>query len=277
MVDRPVPRTPADAAPPRPAATVLLLRDAPAGPVEVLMLRRHRRSGFAARAWVFPGGVIDPADAALPPDRWQGIAPVALTGRYRLPAAQVLAMHVGGVRETFEEAGVLLALHADGRPVDQTSAALAAARRATNAGDTDAFTRLLVDHDLVADLAALTYWLRWVTPIAEPRRYDTCFFVARVPDGADPAHDEVETVSTRWVTAADALADDDFEVIYPTAVTLRQLVAFDHVEEVVHAATSQPHVRSVMPHVITDAGGNHTGILHPDDPDYPHDLYGPTR
>src|SRR3712207_1203169 len=93
---------------PWPAATVILARDAAEGGLEVFMVRRHGRSGFAASAWVFPGGTVDAADRTLGPDRWRGIAPAAMAERFRLAPDGVLGVHVAAARELFEEAGVLL-------------------------------------------------------------------------------------------------------------------------------------------------------------------------
>lgn len=155
----------------RMAATVILVRDGEDGS-EVCLLRRHRRSGFAADAWVFPGGVVDDADRRLERRLWDGIEPHRLTQRFGLSADLVLGLHVAAVRETWEEAGVLLARgragHPDGAPGP--------------AARTD-LRRWLHDRGLVLDLGALEYWSRWVTPRAEPRRYDACFFLAAAPPG----------------------------------------------------------------------------------------------
>ncbi len=264
---------------PWPAATVILGRDGAHG-LEVFMVRRHGRSGFAASAWVFPGGTIDDADAGLDAAQWRGIDPDALAERFRLPAAEVLGAHVAAARELFEEAGVLLAAHRDGRVPDLGAPELvrARARLAARGSTAQEFADFLAEHDLVLDLGALDYWSRWVTPQAEPRRYDTCFFLAAFPEGQMPAHDAVETVESAWVRPAAALADTGFPVIFPTERTLQDLAGLASLEAAQRAARARPDVRSVMPHITVDAEGRYTGILHPDDPGYPHDLYqGATR
>ena len=262
----------------RPAATVLVLRDSPQG-VEVLMLRRHARSGFAADAWVFPGGTVDDADRTLDPACWRGIEPETLAQRFDATADEVLGFHVAAVRETFEEAGLLLAAHVDGTPVDlddpdvQAQRALLNDRGRAGAGE---FSGWLVDKGLVAHLDTLTYLSRWVTPTFEKRRYDTCFFVANAPAEQVADHDRIETTGQRWITPADALAAyrrHEMLLIYPTILTLHRLEGASDVAEVIAGAAAQPEVRSVQPHVVVDDDGNPARILHPDEPDYPHQLY----
>ncbi len=272
MAERTVPTTPAEAPPTRPAATVLLLRDAASGGMEVLMLRRHARSGFAARAWVFPGGVVDPMDADLPAGCWSGIDPEALAERFDLSSRETFAMYAAAVRETFEEAGVLLATDRDGGPPDVPADALAAMRRDLNDREVEAdWHGFLVRHGLVLDLGAMTYWLRWVTPIQEPKRYDTAFFLARLPAGAEPAHDEVETTETCWVDPS--ALEEGFEVIFPTWKTLQWMAGHPSVDALVDHAAGQAQVPPVQPHILVDDDGAYTGILLPDDDAYPHEVY----
>lgn len=262
--------SPAQPVTPWPAATVILARDGDGGP-EVFMVRRHGRSGFAASAWVFPGGTVDGADRMLDRRRWRGIDPPALAVRFRLPADEVLGMHVAAVRELFEEAGVLLAAHPGGATPDLGSPALLEERRrlASRGATAEDFAGFLDAEDLVLDLGALDYWSRWVTPAVEPRRYDTCFFLATFPEGQNPAHDAVETVQGEWVRPAAALADADFAVIFPTERTLRDLSGHRTVADARDSARAQVDVASWMPHVIVGDDGRYTGILHPDDPGHP--------
>jgi 8-oxo-dGTP pyrophosphatase MutT (NUDIX family) len=261
----------------RPAATVIVVRDGDtaAGPPQVLMLRRHARSGFAADAWVFPGGVVDAEDRALGDSRWRGIDPVALADRFADPPELVLGYHVAAVRETFEEAGLLLARHGDGRAPDVTRPEYVALRERLGSRDQQVdWAGWLRDEDLVLDLGALTYFSRWVTPQREPKRYDTAFFIAVAPGGQIAAHDEVEVTDQRWTTPAAALEAfhaGDLHLIFPTIKTLEALAAFGSAAELVAQAERTPEIRKVQPHVeVTDEGWR---ILHPDDPDFPHELY----
>ena len=265
--------TASTAATPRLAATTILGRDVAGGPPEILLVRRHRRSGFAASAWVFPGGVLDARDGELDAARWHGIDPDALAPRFRLNPRDVLAMHVAAVRETFEEAGLLLAQRREGGAVDVLDPRVVEVRRAMMQRGSDVdFGAFLAEHDLVLDLGRLTYWARWLTPFAEPRRYDTCFFLARAPADQQAAHDAIETVDLRWTTAQAALEADDLPVIYPTQRTLEELAPHARLEDLLAVAEARGEVRSVQPHVVVE-DGRFVGILHPDEPGYPHDLY----
>lgn len=260
----------------RDAATVVVLREgrAGAGP-EVCLLRRHARSGFAADAWVFPGGTLDAADGVIDPARWRGVDPDALAARFGDPSERVLAAHVAAARETFEEAGLLLARHADGSAVDLTDPELQALRTGLADRETATdFNGWLADTGLVLDLDALTYWSRWITPACEPKRFDTRFFLARAPDGQIAAHDRVETTGQRWMTPQDALdahAAGQLHVIYPTVKNLEEMVGRASVDDLVADADARPEVPRVLPHVEeTDDG---LRVLHPDHPEYPYERY----
>jgi 8-oxo-dGTP pyrophosphatase MutT (NUDIX family) len=262
----------------RNAATVIVLRDDPAGgPFQVLMLRRHKRSGFAADAWVFPGGVVDPEDAALPVQRWTGIDPEALAARFKLDGAAVLAFHVAAIRETFEEAGLLLARRGDGTTPDLVDPALLALRRAMADRSSDvSFNAWLDEHDLILDLGALTYLSHWVTPTAESRRYDARFFLARLPSTQVAGHDHLEITDQRWVNPAaalEALHADQMPMIFPTIKTLQELAPHASVQAVIDAALNQPSIRRIQPHAELDENGRFVRVLHPDDEDFPSHRY----
>ncbi len=262
----------------RQAATVVVLREGAGGRPELLLLRRHRRSGFAADAWVFPGGVVDADDRTLASDRWRGIDPAALAERFRADPQDVLGFHVGAARETFEESGLLLASHRDGRDAGVVVAAVRRAREALaeRTAHAGAFAQWLRAERLVLDLDRLTYLSRWVTPTAEPRRYDACFFLAPAPPGQVAAIDRVETTDQRWTTPAAALDEHRagrLLLMYPTVRTLADLTAHDTVDGAIAAASAQPAVRSVLPHAEVDATGRVTRIVHPDEPEYPHARY----
>lgn len=266
----------ADAATPRDAATVIVLRDAVDG-FEVFMLRRHSRSGFAADMWVFPGGVVDPADGALPPHRWTGLDPEQHTARFGMDGQMVLAFHVAAARETFEEAGLLLARHPDGTAPDLNDPALLHLRQdLADRTKKVNFGAWLEEQDLVLDLSGLTYHSHWVTPAVEPRRYDTRFFIARVPPDQVARYDRMETTDQQWVApsaALDAMNRGEMKLIYPTIKTLAALAEFDSIDAVVAAADAQPSIRRIQPHAELDDDGRFVRVLHPDDPEFPTRLY----
>lgn len=208
----------------REAATVMLVRDAPG--LEVFMLRRNLASTFVPGAYVFPGGQVDPDDAsprAL--RRAPGFDPAAADAIVGTTAAA--RFWIAAVRESFEEAGVLVARsRVGGRPLDEAADhdALAADRVRLLRGDTD-LPAVLDAHDAVLDLDALVPFGRWITPVGAPKRFDTWFFVAPAPVGHAYAHDDGEMVASEWVHPDDALARaraGDIELIYPT---IRSLLA----------------------------------------------------
>jgi 8-oxo-dGTP pyrophosphatase MutT (NUDIX family) len=246
---------------PRPSSTVILLRDEPGDePFSVLMLERHGSIAFPG-AHAFPGGVVDPADAE--------------EGGATLPAAQcwarpeegdcppsALRYWVAAVRELFEEVGILLATR-DGKPFDgSTGTELAGLRARVLAGEP--FGRLLAEAGLVPATDRLFYFARWITPIVNPRRWDTRFLVARTPPGAEALVDGTETVSCTWLTPRAGLRAYEagqITLIPPTVRTLDDLARFASVDAVLEDARRRV-VRAVTPEVFADGGVS--GIRYPD-------------
>ena len=213
-------------APLRSAATVLLLRDSPHG-LEVLMTRRAMTASFAPGAYVFPGGGIDAADAQ------------AHTQARRRPGQSDLHLtqSIAAIRESFEELGVLLARHADGRWADAGD--IAAMDRTRAFADQCLARGLQLAADQVHVLA------HWITDRDLPRRFDVPFLVARMPEGQTPVADEREQFEPVWVRPADALARHEagqFFIIFPTIRTLERLKAYGTVQDVMDAcaATEEP-------------------------------------
>ena len=214
------------------AATVLLLRELD-GELEVLMMRRGAGLAFMAGMWVFPGGRVDPADAApsmrkrVPPEAREGCCGRLCTAEGDpLGEDDALALRVAACRETFEEAGVLLARDRDGAPCDARRMARLQAARATVAGDASAFAALLEQEDLYLDLAPLVYWSHWITPSLEPRRFDTRFFAAAIPPDLVASADHGELTGHAWIRPAvvhDAIERREIRVVPPTLLTLEDL------------------------------------------------------
>jgi 8-oxo-dGTP pyrophosphatase MutT (NUDIX family) len=216
---------------PRLAATVLLLRDSPrpragGATLEVWLMERSRAVGFMARAWVFPGGRVDPADAETPFE-----APFACG-----PAAA----WIGAVREVREEAGVRL------------------------------------------DPSRLRPWSRWITPEIEPRRYDTWFYAAALPEGQEAVADGGEAAQGAWFAPEDAVARIEagtLPVAPPTLRTLGELVEHRTVAE----ALARPiHTPPICPRFWKDEAAGALWVLLPGDPGHPVDdpgsaVRGPTR
>ena len=255
---------------PRPAATVVVLRDGPAGP-EVFMVRRHEGTAFMGGAHVFPGGRVDAADRDAD-DTWcDGMAHAAsqLDG---LPPADAVAYHVAAARELFEEAGVLLARHPDGDFVSLAGAADHERLKRDRGRVHDATTtlRAVIERErLRLALDALVLFAHWVTPPIDSRQFDTRFFMTRIPPHQTPAHDDTETTHSLWARPADAIAQagrDEIVLPPPTWSTLRELEPFESVKEALAWARRRTVIRR-MPKAIEQDG--HRMLLLPGDPLHP--------
>jgi 8-oxo-dGTP pyrophosphatase MutT (NUDIX family) len=254
---------------PREAATVMLVRDDP--DLQVFMLRRNLNADWVGGAFVFPGGAVDPGDrsaaiVARCPDRSDADASAHLG-----QAAGGLGFWVAGVRETFEEAGVLLARSAmTGALVDPSEPRLETLRAELNAGSLT-FETMLESEDLLLDVGGMQVFSHWITPEGNHRRYDTWFFVAAAPEGHAYAHDEGETVASTWIRPADALVASDrgeLQLIFPTRKSIEALGRFEHASELLDAVARATDVPpATQPRIVLHADGGHRLVL-PDDPDY---------
>ena len=248
-------RSPEEAAVAKPAATVVLVREGADGP-EVLLLRRNRATGFVPGAWVFPGGRVDAADGedALA-ERWDGLTREGAAGRLGLgadarPAA--IAYYGAAVREAVEETGLWPGVVGGGG----TDGALGRAREALLGGG-HPFAEVLEALDARLDGAAVEYIAHWVTPVVEPRRYDTRFFAAKVPPGAGAVHDEREMTAALWLTPRAALERHRrgrLPMIFPTIRTLEDLHDFATVEELLAYYRGRAIPR-VQPELVRTATG----------------------
>ncbi|MFD8971559.1 MULTISPECIES: NUDIX hydrolase [Streptomyces] len=227
---------------PRRAATVLLLRDAAAGP-DVHMLRRRASMAFAGGAYAYPGGGVDPRDEQ--PVRWAGPSLAVWAARLGFDegdAAQAQAVVCAAVRETFEEAGVLLAGGtADTVVGDTTGEDWERDREALVARELS-FADFLDRRGLVLRSDLLGAWARWITPEFEQRRYDTWFFVAALPAGQRTRDVSGEADRTVWIRPAEAAAGYDrgeLMMMPPTISTLRTLEPYGTAAEALGAAGDQ--------------------------------------
>jgi 8-oxo-dGTP pyrophosphatase MutT (NUDIX family) len=253
---------------PRPAATVITVRDAING-YEILMLRRNLNSDFVGGAYVFPGGGVDAADASPAAERLAfGLNDVEASRRLGLESGG-LAYYVACLRELFEEAGLLIACDADGGPVQLTDEdsirRFAAHRRGVNDGTLN-FIDMMVLEGLLLDLRALEYVAHWVTPVGPPRRFDTRFFVALAPTDQVATHDAGETVADQWIRPLDALATHargELEMILPTIRNLQLIAHLGSSRDVLDYARSLENIAKVEPQIVT--GNGEVQILLPGD------------
>lgn len=199
------------------AATVILLRDGDASP-EVFLLRRHAASIFMAGAYVFPGGRVDPFDYSLS---------VQLVDD---PSAPDLGLRAAAARETFEESGVLLARNTDGSPI-ATEALRTPRAKQVRHDLQDRNTEIdwadwLGEEGFVLSLSELLFTSWWVTPPGNPRRFDTRFYLAALPEGQHAWHDGVEMTDSFWMApheAADSATRGEVMIVPPTLQNLRAL------------------------------------------------------
>ena len=189
---------------PRPAATILLLREAVAA-TEVFMLQRTASAVFLPGAFVFPGGALDPDDASeRAARRMRGLDDAQASARLGIPSGG-LAYWVAAARECFEEAGILLARDEKDAPVDPDRAAsFEHLREPMNAGPI-LFSDFLEKENLYIPAQEIAYYSHWITAPGRPRRFSTRFFVACAPAGQQGAHDRSETVHSVWVSPREAL------------------------------------------------------------------------
>ena len=247
---------------PRPAATVLLVRDADRG-VEVFLMRR---SGFGmfGGLHVFPGGKVDPSDHTLH-ERGVTSAPDDPNASATLGLAHGgLGYWVACIRECFEEAGVLLATDREGRPVrladDAVRTRFERWRARLNGGDTGALAAMCAEESLRLATDQLAYVSHWITPIDQPARFDTRFFVARAPRGQEALHDGHETVDSEWMRPEDALARfraGDLQMISPTFTNLEAIAGFDSTEDLLASKreVDPATIPTILPRVRRSEGG----------------------
>jgi 8-oxo-dGTP pyrophosphatase MutT (NUDIX family) len=234
---------------PRPAATIMPLRDSPDG-YEILMLRRNVNIEFMGGAYVFPGGALDPQDADADDVVFGGTDEEA-SFRLNLDRGG-LAYFVASLRELFEEGGLLVACDENGAPAsldDEARERLADARRDLNARQGDFLGMLRAEH-LLLDVRSLEYLAHWITPPGRSRRFDTRFFAVRAPKGQIAMHDEGETVANRWLTPKGAFAAHErgeIQLMLPTRRNLEAIAHLNTVDEVLAYAHGLESIPTVAP------------------------------
>lgn len=231
-----------DGVTPAAAATVVVVREGPSGP-EVLLVQRHRATAFMGGAFVFPGGRVEPSDGdeALVA-RVDGLDVARAEAGLGEPGLGPLAcaLFVAAIRETLEEAGVLLSA----APAD------APALRAALAGGST-FGALVMERGLRLAADRLVPLARWVTPAVERKRFDARFFLAKVAASEVASHDAHETVASRWMRPADAVAAHlaaEIDLPPPTLRTMELLSVHASADAILDAAraTTPPFVRPVF-------------------------------
>jgi 8-oxo-dGTP pyrophosphatase MutT (NUDIX family) len=256
----------AEIVPPRDAATVILLRDTPHGP-EVYVLRRQATMAFASGQYVFPGGSVDPRDESIDvgwvgpgPDYWGKV----FTASEPLARAVVCA----AIRETFEESGVLLAGPDADTVVADTSGPDWEADRVALIERELSFAEFLSRRGLVLRADLVVPWSHWITPEFEPRRFDTRFLVAALPEGQVTREFGEEADQVEWVrpdAAIQRFSAGDMAIMPPTLISLAEIGEFATVAAAM-AASADREIVPIQPHVVDK--GDDMFLVLPGDPGY---------
>jgi len=240
---------------PRNAATVVLMRPGPAGP-QIYLLRRQTSMAFAGGMCVFPGGGVDPRDFDHE-IAWAGLAPQVWGAQLGTDGATARALVCAAVRETFEESGVLLAGESAETIVADTTGDEWEDDRAGLEARELAFTEFLDRRKLVLRTDLLGVWAAWLTPVFEPRRYRTWFFVADLPEGQRTRDVSTESDQVTWLPALQAVSEVESQqllMLPPTYLTCLEVGQYADPAGVLEAA----HGRSVemfMPEVVQNDEG----------------------
>ena len=234
---------------PRPSATVLIVRDTPAG-LEIFMVVRDRQVDLASGAVVFPGGKVDADDRS------------AAWGALVAPKAPDRAYWIAAVRETFEESGLLIAA-TGGRVIAAADATRIAASLRTPLLDANVkFSQLMTEKGLSPALDLMAPFAHWVTPLQVAKRFETHFFLIAALDGQDAVHDGREAVSSFWMRPQDLLAEAAAgrqTLVPPTRLNLEMLAESRTVAEAMAAARARTIV-TVMPEMTKIDGGMRLSI-----------------
>ena len=237
------------------ASTVLLVRDGKDG-VEVLLQERSGKSKSFGGMFVFPGGKVDLPDADHQYEaKYSRDTDKDASAKLGVPKFG-LAYWMGGIRECFEEAGILLAYDAQGEIVSfddpATKSRFVAHREALNAGELTLLD-ICQQEQLTLATDQMYYYSHWVTPISQSRRFDTRFFVCKAPGYQEPIIDNHEVVSQCWINPAEAIRrhhEEEFQIFFPTIKNLEGISEYANVEYLlkgVAAITNFPRILPVRP------------------------------
>tara|TARA_B100002052_G_C15777957_1_gene550143 strand:- start:191 stop:1024 length:834 start_codon:yes stop_codon:yes gene_type:complete len=242
------------------AATVMLVRDSDQG-LETFMLRRNSKSKFVPGQFVFPGGAVDVNDQLIAStERISAGFDDSKASNLLNVESGGLAYWIAAIRECFEEAGALLA-QIDGKDLSlsdpETNERFQGHRAAVYRGDLT-MTELCRLEGLQLNFDELRYVSHWITPAGPPRRFDTRFFIARLPSGQRPAHDGGETVDSCWVTPKQAMElhqAGEFQMIMPTIANLEPLIGIETVEEAMSWADGLSDIPEILPAISLSENG----------------------
>lgn len=234
------------------ASTVILVRDGATG-VEVLLQERSGKSESFGGMFVFPGGKVDLHDASKEYEAlYAGHTDERASAILSVPRYG-LAYWTGGIRECFEEAGILLAYDRQGELVSfndaDTKARFAEHRDALNSGAASLLD-ICRQEELTLATDQMYYYSHWVTPTSQPRRFDTRFFVCRAPKHQQPIIDNHEVVSQCWINPLEAIRrqqEDGFQIFFPTIKNLEGIINYQNVDALLEGVTAIKEFPRIVP------------------------------
>jgi len=259
---------------PKNAATVILLRNDERQGFDVFLLKRHEKSSFMGGNYVYPGGRVDRDDGS--PELYSLSRGVTLEEAQKnlgeiLSPEESFAHWIAAIRELFEEAGVLLAYDQKGNLIQLTNREERERfldYRKLLQEDKISFSEMAQKENLLFALDQLLYYAHWITPEAQPQRFDTRFFLTRCPSGQEASPDQKETTAGIWLAPQKALEENLKRVVIlspPTLKTLEDLARFKSIDEVFNSQRKED-IRPILP-ILTKVT-NGPIIIFPWDPEY---------
>jgi 8-oxo-dGTP pyrophosphatase MutT (NUDIX family) len=259
---------------PKKAATTILLRDKEPEGFEVFLLKRHEKSSFMGGNYVYPGGRVDREDGSSEMCSFsKGITleEARRTFGGTISPEESFAHWIAGIRELFEEAGVLLAYDEKGKLLqlkDPEERQRFLCYRESLQKDKKSICEMAQKENLFFALDQLHYYAHWITPEARSERFDTRFFLTRYPLGQEATHDQKETTAGAWLTPQEALKENlTGEVVLspPTLKTLEDLSRFENIEKIFHSLKKED-IQPILP-ILTKIS-DHPLLVFPWDPEY---------
>jgi len=250
---------------PKDAATVILLRKVSVrdeGDFEVLMVLRHPKSSFVPNSYVFPGGIFEEGDYTQDIEELctgmdQEKARSLLEG---LSSPEIaLGAWVAGIRETFEEVGMLLAYRSDGSLLKfdspDTIDRFRTHRRLLIEGKST-LNHILREEGLTLATDRLHYFSHWITPVSLPLRYDVRFLVTVAPEEQNALHDGVELTEHSWISPREALdrfKEGKFNMVLPTFMTIKELSIYKTIDDIIRV-TKGKKIEGILTRMVKDGG-----------------------
>jgi 8-oxo-dGTP pyrophosphatase MutT (NUDIX family) len=258
------------------AATVILIRPSKSGDWEIFLARRHQKQAFMAGAYVFPGGQLEETDNDPQLENYIKTAdvfdPCLLLQDSSLPGEKALGFFIAAIRETFEEAGILLGGKTTGNFVsfhDEKVLKRFNDYRGELNSSQITLAEIIRKENIFLFPDTLIPYAHWITPEFEKKRFNTRFFLAKLPLGQTPLADAMELTESLWVTPQEALKMHSVQKIIlmpPTLKTIEELSAFRNIDELFSAAKTK-----IIYPILPQLTGNSLKLPH--DPEYSIDAY----